>query len=331
MKHYIPQAGFEIEQDLNPDRKIPSITLGRLIKWQETDDIELVDDSGNRWELDAVSFSSQFAGALEGRFRFPRPRIVDSDGVMVEDGDILLIGFANSNLANPVILATVFPITTLDDFRGTDPEKHVEHRSSERRSYDDVDAGDGNFSKAITFRRFNDNNETEDVGSLAYSITENGDIEIDLSALKEEGWNGNITLEISGTKDNGNISLESNGNVILNLLGDTDGDKGDLDLSSVGDITITLTGSTEDKGNISITISGDAALESKQLILKNERTEVNSVEVLLGEGAEEPLLKGQKWWDLFVNHTHPTDTGITGRPISSGDAEGVLSEQNKTK
>ena len=75
----------------------------------------------------------------EGRFRFPRPRIVDSDGTMVEDGDILLIGFANSNLANPVILATVFPIITLDDFKGTDPEKHIEHRSSERRSYCDTD------------------------------------------------------------------------------------------------------------------------------------------------------------------------------------------------
>jgi len=81
-------------------------------------------------------------------------------------------------------------------------------------------------------------------------------------------------------------------------------------------------------------VRGIVTKKGNKIIINDETGEItihaNST-IYLIEDADEPLVLGNKWKNLFMQHKHPTGVGPSGPPDNAPQAEQCLSQKVKTK
>ncbi len=95
-----------------------------------------------------------------------------------------------------------------------------------------------------------------------------------------------------------------------------DADAGEIVIADANGNTITLKSGTvtiEDSNGQSVT------LESSGATVKANAVTLDASSISLGNGASEPVIKGQSFLQLFMTHTHPTGVGPSGPPIPQGE------------
>jgi hypothetical protein len=175
MSGYISQ--FEDSQ-----LSIPSNNLLRGIFIKDDGTIFLKLSNGIKYQLSDVVFMTERFSEKEGVLKYPRPWQYSETGKVEEMGDIVLVSFTDGNVTNPIVLGSVvlnekhafFHEYTTEDF-----EKHKERWETENCIIEQSDDGAGEIVLDITARN-----------SGAGNVTVN---------LQGIGDNGNITVNVSGT------------------------------------------------------------------------------------------------------------------------------------
>jgi len=175
---------FEFESEENPDRKIMGITQGQFILDGET--IFLQTRAGDRFNLDRVGICSTAFNDKDGILRFPKPFIYDSDGNLTQQGDLLIIAFENGDIFNPVVLSSIIPVSKNDFFHSYNQSDYQKKKARWKT----------------------------DQATIEYQDDGQGEIQLDVSA--QDGGTGNITINLTGNSDAGNIIINTTGNVTLN-------------------------------------------------------------------------------------------------------------------
>jgi hypothetical protein len=179
LRYKPPQVGR------HPDRIARGgLMLGRILQANGNRLLQLYE--GGQYPLEQVKWGAGRFNGYEGQQTYPRTWIIDDQGTTVQRGDVLLVGFIDELLDQPIIIESVRPGYRHEFF--DPPEFASEDIQKERRD---------NLSRTL---------EINDDGK--------GEIVIDLTALSE--GTGNVTLKIVGGDDeNGRLIIDTSKNVVI--------------------------------------------------------------------------------------------------------------------
>jgi len=270
MNGFTPQ--FQIVENPNPTSRIYGVLQGQFILDGNIIFLQTLD--GDRFSLDRVDILSTAFNDKDGILRFPRPFVYDKFGNVVDKGDLVIIAFYKGDVFNPIVIGSVIPIQKDEFFH--------------------------NFTQA-DYQKKKTRFETEGA-TIEYQDDGNGEIQLDITAQGE--GTGNITINLTGSSDNGNIIINTNGNV---------------QLTAQKDVTIESSQVINIQAADQVNISGDS------------KVVVDSPAIELGENAVEYLVKGTSLLSWLNSHIHQVGAAPGPSLVPTVLAtSSILSSRNKT-
>ncbi len=250
----IEQDGFvseyEYEQLRNNDQRIFYLVTGHFVRLKNNPQaLFLFDDSARLFHsIDKVSFIHKVSNPIEGHKIYPRPFIVDQTpdekrikgyqfgSIIISTGDKVLISYVNGSIFNPLVIGSIEPFGSFyqNKFLLTKPDEWEQEKK----------------------RLENDNY------ILEYKDDAKGELVLNLIA--KSAGTGNITLNLTGTENNGKVTLNLNGNVGINQV-DGDGNVKQSITMNYGNGGIKIKGKTD--GKEEYTLYGETVKDKLEKII----------------------------------------------------------------
>jgi hypothetical protein len=189
------------------------------------------DDARIYHSIDKVSFLHKVSNAIEGEKLYPRPFITEQTddekkikgykfgSKIISTGDKVIISYVNGSIHNPLVIGSVEPFGSFyqNNFLLTKPDEWEQEK-----------------------KRL----ENEDY-ILEYKDDSHGEFTLDITAKEKDatknnqGGTGNITINLIGTENNGNVNLNLNGKAILTATGNVEvNTNGDAKVTAVGNVIL---------------------------------------------------------------------------------------------
>jgi len=202
-----------------PQDALYELRIGRLMLYKgeppEADYLQFEDGYGKHIDMSRVRFLTSKWNSQDGHLNLPKPFIIDTEGKTLQAGDDVLYSYVNGNKDQIVIMGSLGNMAT--------SHKDVFLAGSYEKNYD-------NSAKVLK----------NDKRYFAYSVSEDGDLFIDLEG-NEEGL-GNVIINVRGGDKGGLVKVETNGRIEFNQVDKDDNLQAQLifDNDTAGEETITL-------------------------------------------------------------------------------------------
>lgn len=356
---------------------ITKLHIGRIYRKGEL--IFLIDENKNSYPVNSLLFLDKFFNPQEGDIELPKvwedqtETIKEFTGsTKPTEGDVVIFGFIEGKASYPIILGSVIQLRLLgnadigkyrDDFLSflNMQEKKLLIKENIKRKIVEKEDGYGKIERSITtFEDIeNEGDPQEERGTINFSISKEGDIQLDITEILEKTGKGNIVLNLKGNdgQANGNFTFNFNGK--LNLINTNDegnptGTKISIDNTKgeekieIEDVHGNKYHSTKD--GVKILVVGDADIEaSENAVIKAKNVNVEaSGNALIGAkdtkigslGASQAVcLKGLIDWVLTHKHldilggpdpVFPADLAILTAKVNTPGGGVVSNKANET-
>ena len=154
---------------------------GRFI--QRENDFYVQDRMGTVYPLANAKYRRDTFTDTEGKQWFPRPFVLDSQGKVQKQGDIVLLAFDGDDYGHPIVMGCIEPVNKHSFF--TAFAQDTVHIQKERLVTDEC----------------------------IIEKTDDGKGEQEIKITCQGDGTGNITLELVGTSGNGNVTLKTSGDL----------------------------------------------------------------------------------------------------------------------
>lgn len=219
---------------------ITKLHIGRIYRKGEL--VFLIDENKNSYPVNSLLFLDKFFNPQEGDIELPKvwedqtEEIKEFTGsTKPTEGDTVIFGFSEGKASYPIILGSVIQLRLFgntdigkyrDDFLSflDMQEKKVFIKENIKRKIVEKKDGYGGIERSIT--TFEDiekeGDPQEERGTINFSISKEGDIQLDITEILEKTGKGNIVLNLKGNdgQANGNFTFNFNGK--LNLINTND-------------------------------------------------------------------------------------------------------------